>query len=87
MEVCRRVGNKRRFYEDPNWAKPILMRMAERSILETDIQGRYRIKPVNRKKKAKWIAPDISKILEDAGVAGEGGEEGEIATDEYYEQL
>ena len=87
-EVARRAASKKRFYEDPDWAKPILMRMTERGILESDLQGRYRIKPVPKKKHGnKWVAPDIAKILRESGleVEGEGG--GDIATDEYYEQL
>ena len=88
-EVARRATSKKRFYEDPDWAKPILMRMAERGILESDIQGRYRIKPVPKKKHVKkWVAPDIAKILQESGLEVEGGEGGgDIATDEYYEQL
>ena len=88
MEVCRRAGSKKRFYDDPNWAKPILSRMEERGILESDIQGRYRIKPVPKKKKGKqWVAPDIAKILKESGVGVEAGGEGDMADDEYYNQL
>jgi hypothetical protein len=88
MEICRRAGSKKRFYEDPSWAKPILMRMEERNIVESDIQGRYRIKPVPKKKLGKqWVAPDIAKILKEGGVATENEGEGEIADDEYYDQL
>jgi hypothetical protein len=88
MEVCRRVGSKKRFYDEPNWAKPILMRMAERGILESDIQGRYRIRPVRKKKLVKqWVAPDIAQILKESGVAVEGEGDGDIADDDYYEQL
>ncbi len=102
-EVSRRAGSKKRAHEEPNWAKPILMSMAERGILEADMQGRYRIKPVRRKKKGKWVAPDIAKILEeneipipgetapDDGVSGNAtavsGSESALAEDEYYEQL
>ncbi len=89
-EVCRRAGSKKRFYEDPDWARPVMMRMADRGILETDIQGRFRIKPVVKKKQSKqWVAPDIAKILKDSGVEVEtGGEgDGEIAADDYYDQL
>lgn len=64
-EISRRAGSKKRAHEEPNWAKPILMNMAERGILEADIQGRYRIRPVRRKKRGKWVAPDIAKILEE----------------------
>jgi len=87
-EVARRAASKKRFYDDPEWAKPILMRMADRGILESDVQGRYRIKPVSRKKKGtQWVAPDIAKILKDSGVEVEAAGEGDIAEDEYYEQL
>jgi hypothetical protein len=86
MEICRRAGNKQRFFQDPNWAKVVLMRMEERAILESDSQGRYRIKPISRKDKNKrWVAPDIAKILNESGVEVEAG--GDIAADEYYEEL
>ncbi|HEY3760911.1 MAG TPA: hypothetical protein VGN23_04125 [Verrucomicrobiae bacterium] len=93
MEVCRRAGSKRKFHEDPSWAKPVLVRMEERRILEVDLSGRYRIKPVPKKKHGtKWVSPDIAKLLKESGVevdaasVGEGGE-GEIAEDEYYDEL
>ena len=87
-EIARRAGSKRKFYEDPDWVKPVLMRMAERGILESDIQGRYRIKLVSRKKHGqRWVAPDIAKTLQEGGVEIETGGEGDIADDEYYDQL
>lgn len=86
MEIARRATSKKRFYDDPDWAKPILMRMADRGILENDMQGRYRVKPLSRKDKNKrWIAPDIAKILQESGVEVETGDG--IASDEHYEQL
>ena len=86
MEIARRATSRKKFHEDPDWAKPILMRMADRGILEDDSSGRYRIKPVSRKDKNKrWVAPDIAKILQESGVEVEGA--GDIAPDEYYEQL
>ena len=88
MEICRRAGSKKRFHEDPSWAKPILMRMEERGILQSDMQGRYRIKPLPRKKKdSQWVAPDIAKILKESGVEVEAQGEGGLAEDEYYDQL
>jgi hypothetical protein len=86
MEIARRAGNKKKFYQDPDWAKVVLMRMGERGILESDSQGRYRIKPVSRKDKSnRWVAPDIAKILHESGVEVEAG--GDIASDEFYEEL
>jgi len=56
--------------------------------LESDIQGRYRIKPVSKKKSGRqWVAPDIAKILQESGVAVEDAGAGDIGADEYYEQL
>ncbi len=86
VEVARRAGNKKKFHEDPNWAKQVLMRMADRGILESDSSGRYRIKPVSRKDKNKrWVAPDIAKILKDSGVEVEDAND--VASDEFYEEL
>jgi hypothetical protein len=86
MEIARRATGRKRFHDDPDWAKPILMRMADRGILEDDASGRYRIKPLSKKDKNKrWVAPDIAKILQESGVEVEGA--GDIAPDEYYEQL
>jgi hypothetical protein len=87
-EIARRAASKKRFYEEPDWAKPVLMRMEERGILQSDIMGRYRIKPLPRKDKNKrWVAPDIAKILSESGVQVEGAEEGGVAPDDYYEEL
>lgn len=87
-EIARRAGTKQRFHAEPHWAQAILPHMVERGILESDAQGRYRIKPVPRKKREKWVAPDIAKILEEAGIKPPGAaNEGDIAHDEYYEGL
>ena len=86
-EICRRAGGKRKFHEDPNWAKPILLRMEERGIIESDSQGRFRIKPVARKKKhTQWVSPDIAKILDESGVAPDGDGTA-LAPDEFYDGL
>ena len=86
-EICRRAGGKRRFYQDNDWAKPVLQRMKDRQILESDIQGRYRIKPVAKKgRKGRWVSPDIKQILQEGGVQVDA-EETESSSDEHYEQL
>ena len=85
-EIARRAGGKKKFYEDPEWARPILIRMAERGVLEGDALGRYRVKPVARKSKDKrWVSPDIAKILQESGVEVEGAND--LGPDDYYEQL
>ncbi len=89
-EIARRAGGRKLFHENPDWAKPILLRMVERGILENDQLGRYRVKPVGRAKKhSRWVSPEIAKILKDSGVKVEepGGSANEIAADEYYDQL
>ena len=85
-EIARRAGGKPKFQKNPEWAKPLLMRMQERGVLEGDSLGRYRIRPVAAKNKAtRWVAPDIAKILSDKGLKVEGV--AETGTDEYYEGL
>jgi hypothetical protein len=86
-EICRRSGSKKRYHEDPDWAKPILHLMLERGIVERDIQGRYRIKPKPKKKNAgRWISPDIEQVLKEKGVEVES-QNLELEDDEHYEQL
>ena len=88
-EICRRAAGKHRFNEDPEWAKPVLVRMADRGILETNATGHYRLKPIPKKNQGKrWVSPDIAKILKESGVEVEGASE-ETATgdDEYYDKL
>ena len=88
-EVCRRAGGRRRFAEEPEWAKPVLHRMMERGILESNSTGQFCIKPVPKKNKDKnWVSPDIAKILKESGVESEGASEGgDLGTDEYYDEL
>jgi hypothetical protein len=88
-EIARRASGKKKFYKDPEWAKPLLMRMQERGLLESDTTGRYRIKPVAHKNKNKrWVAPDIAKILQESGVeVNETEGTPAVAPDDYYEQL
>jgi len=85
-EVARRAGGKKRFFDDPEWARQVLVRMTERGILESDSLGRYRVKPIGKKGKNKrWVSPDIAKILEESDVEVEGANE--LGSDDYYEQL
>ena len=86
-EICRRAGTKKRYGENADWAKPILLGLTQRGVLENDAMGRYRIKPAAKKDKGgRWISPDIQKILKENGVEVESQNE-ETAADEHYEQL
>ena len=57
--------------------------MKENGILESNMQGRYRIKPVPRKKHGK---PEVASETDENPAEG-GVAEGDIAADEYYDQL
>jgi hypothetical protein len=72
-EICRRAGGKWRFRENPNWALPVLSRMAEKGILESDAAGHFRLAPEKKDNKKKpWISPHLRKILEQQG-GSQGG--------------
>ncbi|MDD5139986.1 MAG: hypothetical protein PHY43_06990 [Verrucomicrobiales bacterium] len=87
-EIARRAGGKRKFHANADWAKPLLSRMQERGILDSDAQGRYRVKPVSSKNKAtRWVSPEIAKILQAKGVKVEGSNVTDIATEDYYDGL
>ena len=86
-EVSRRAGTKQRYHEEPDWAKPLMVSMAERGILESNPRGLFRLKPEGKAKhKQRWVSPDIEQILNEKGVAIEDAES-EPATDEPSEPL
>lgn len=68
-EIARRAGGKRRFHREPEWAKPVLTRMVERGILETDPAGHHRIKPPDKKleQRKRWTSPQVARILHQSG--------------------
>jgi phage/plasmid-associated DNA primase len=67
-EIARRAGGKWRYRDDPNWATPALLRLVEQEILESDAAGYYRLRrKEDKKKRKKWIAPQIKAILEGSG--------------------
>jgi hypothetical protein len=68
-EISRRAAGKKRHKEDPNWAVPVLSRLIEKGILESDSSGHFRLIPRPKKEQSKqrWIAPNIRKILEKSG--------------------
>jgi len=70
-EICRRAGGKWRSREDPTWAMPILRRMVESKIIETDCAGRFRLTPQfapgSTSKKQRWISPAVQRILAESG--------------------
>ncbi len=67
-EICRRAGGKRRYRDDEHWASPILLRLVGKGLVEDDQAGHFRLIPTEKKKKkTKWVSPQIRKILEQSG--------------------
>jgi hypothetical protein len=68
-EIARRAGGKWKFHDDQNWAVPALIRLKEQNIIEVNASGQYRLtgQMQKEKKKKKWIAPHIQKILDESG--------------------
>lgn len=72
-EISRRAGGKRRYRQEPEWATPILARMVERGIIESDATGHYKLKSRPRKEQTtRFVSPQIRKILERSGKNFEG---------------
>jgi hypothetical protein len=86
-EICRRAAGKKRYHDEPDWARPLLQVMAERGVLESDGLGRYRVKPKPKKSGGRWMSPDIEKLLKSKGIEVDSKGGTELADDEHYEQL
>lgn len=69
-EIARRAGGKRRFREEPQWAYPVIARLLEEGLIETDGLGHYRLKQAAQERSRrprKWVSPQVRKILERSG--------------------
>ena len=89
-EICRRAGGRHRFNEEPDWAKPILLRMEGRGVLESNATGQFRVKPVRKGKDKEEPAgsTDIAKLPKEHGAETENpGGDSSLGPDEYYDQL
>ena len=90
-EISRRAGGKHKFERHHDWAKPVLHRMLERGIIQTDHHGHYRLKPQPKQATGtrRWVSPQIAKILKDSGK--NFGEivpsDNEADMDAYYDSL
>lgn len=87
-ELSRHVGSKRRRRASPDWARPFLLSMLERGILEGGEEAGFRIKPIPRKSTQgkRWASPELAKILKASGKAFDNVVTAEDE-DEYYERL
>ena len=62
-DIARRAGGKWRFREDPEWSVPVLARLVQQGLVESDSTGQFRLK--GKKQKAKrCTSPHIRHILE-----------------------
>jgi len=87
-DISRHVGGKRKFRYAPDWARPALLRMVERGIVETDAEGFHRLKSIPQKdtKGKCWASPEIAQILKASGKAFDTLMTVEDE-DEYYDKL
>ena len=67
-DIARRAGGKRRHQDDPYWAAPVLARLLDKKVIETDSTHHYRLViKEDKKKRRKWISPQMKRILESSG--------------------
>lgn len=43
VEICRCAGGRRRFKDEPNWARPLMGRLVDAKMVEVNERGHYRI--------------------------------------------
>ena len=68
MEICRRAASRKRYLKDPEWAKPILLEMVRKGLVESNPSGHYRLKPSgDLPGSKKWVSPHIAGILKSSG--------------------
>ena len=87
--ICRHAGGKRRHRESPDWAKPVLLRMLERGILEMDASGSYRLKPIPNAEAntRRWVAPHLVELLRKNGKKFDNMIQFDGDTEAYYDSL
>jgi hypothetical protein len=87
-EICRRAGSKQMYRENAEWAKPALLRMVERGILESDGSGHFRLKaPKKTDRMQRWVAPEIANALRKSGRKFEQVIMSDTELDDYYDKL
>lgn len=87
--ICRLAGGKHKHRESPDWAKPALLRMIERGILETDSAGGYRLKPipVADANTRRWVSPQLAEVLRKSGKKFDIMIQGDGDIESYYDSL
>lgn len=89
--ISRHAGGKHKYRESPDWARPALLRMAERGILEIGPEGDYRLKPIPVRdpadKSRHWVSPQIAALLRKRNAKFEDRIHRELAPEDYYDSL
>jgi len=70
IEISRRADSKNRFFENPSWAAHVLGQLVALGTIETDGDGRYRLRGYSTVMvggKSKFIAPHLMEILAKSG--------------------
>jgi hypothetical protein len=71
-EVSRKADRKQRYLDNPSWALPILLGLANKEIVEKDAMGYFKLLPQDHKKARKGklkrhVSPQILNILTRSG--------------------
>ncbi len=87
--ICRHAGGRQKFRDSPDWAKPALLRMLERGIVEVDSVGYYRLcpRPVSDSSTRHWVAPHIVELLRKSGKKFDAVIHHDGDTEMYYDSL
>jgi hypothetical protein len=88
QEICRRVGGRRRFRYARDWARPVVHRMTDRGILESDGSGGYRLKPMPKPvmEGKCWASGSIAELLKKSGKNFDNVVTA-MSEDDYYQSL
>ncbi len=88
ITIARFAGGRRKARAQPDWARPVLIRMAERGILETDSSNGYRLKPIPPPPQIKqWVSPQMASILKRSGKNFQALHDHTGDAEAYYDQL
>jgi hypothetical protein len=67
--ICRHAAGRHLYQHSPDWARPVLARMEERGIVESDAGGAYRLRPRPEESfpTQRWVSPQIAAIFRKSG--------------------
>ena len=71
-EICRRASTKKRYAQEPEWAREVLKRMKDQGLVESNMTGRYRLKEAHGEKE-RHMSEETNKIIEEGAQQGQAG--------------